>query len=252
MIKRIAPALLLSLVLLAGCSTRASDHDGARAPAARPESVAAINGETLYPGRISQTVQMQLHTDGRVTLQGEFTGTDHFKDWLIDHHGLMESIMGGPIELFEEGRQVRVTRTIEYDSVAEVNEMTSMELDLPRSPFFYGLTWKATTSRYSADDLAAVFIQPESNPVSSEAWGAYLLDAYHLRYLVTDERTGAQYSWERSAREIGSAGQTVSFVDKAWRPLAWVLLGLTGGLLAFVTWAGLVGQRVWSPQVDPS
>ncbi|HLO02561.1 MAG TPA: hypothetical protein VK191_05600 [Symbiobacteriaceae bacterium] len=249
MIKKIVPLLLLTLVLLAGCSSRASDHDGARAPAARPESLTATSGETIHPGRISQTVQIRLHPDGRVSILAEFAGTEHFKDWMNEQYDFLESAMGGRLDRFEEGGQARFSRTIEFGSVAELNESGMMSLNLSRSPFVYGLAWKTQTSSYSADTLAAVFTQPAANLVADEAWGDYLLDVYHLKYLVTDERTGAQYTWERSAREIGS-GQTVSFVARAWRPLAWVLLGLTGAILAFVIWAGLFGERIWAPRVE--
>lgn len=250
MIKRLVPGLLLTLVLVTGCAAH-SDHDGARLPAARPESLTAASGEAIHPGRISQTVLMQLHTDGRVSLQAELSGTDHFKEWMSDQAELLEVVMGGSLARALEGNQARFTRRIEYDSVAELNEAGMVQLELSSTPLIYGLTWKARTSSFSAESLAQVFTQPEAQPFSEEAWGTYLLDAYHIRYVVTDERTGAEYAWERSAREIGS-GQTVSFVDKAWRPLAWVVLGLAGVLLAFVAWAGLFGERLWTARLQES
>lgn len=251
MMKRLVPGLLMTLVLITGCAGRVSDHDGARLPAARPESLSTVNGATLHPGRISQTVHLQLHANGRVSLQAEFTGTDHFKEWMNAEGDFLEAAMGGDVERVDDGGQARFIRRIEYGSIAEVNETGVMELELSGSPLFYTLSWQTQTASYSADSLAEVFTQPEAEPVTAEAWGTYLMDAYHLRYEVTDERTGAQYAWERSAREIGE-GQTVAFVDKAWRPLAWIVIGLAGALLAFVTWAGLFGERLWAPRVEAS
>lgn len=251
MIKKLVPGLLLAGVLLAGCTSRSSDHDGARLPAARPESLTTASGELIQPGRISQIVHLHLHTDGRVTLEAEFAGTDHFKKWMNEEGDLLAEAMGGDVVRIDDGAQARFVRQIEYDSIAEVNETGAMELEVVRTPLYYTLNWTTKTASYSPDSLAQVFTQPESGPVTAEAWGSYLLDAYHLRFEVTDERTGAQYAWERSAREIG-AGQTVSFIDKAWRPLAWIILGAAGALLAFVTWAGLVGERLWAPRAEVS
>jgi hypothetical protein len=247
MIKKWIPPLLLSLVLLSGCALAKSSQDGARAPAARPDSLTA-GGSTIYPGEFSQVTQVRFHPDGKVTVQEEFTGTQQFATWLTKYQDAIAQAVSGELKKVEEGERTRFVSQTEFDSVAALNGAGRMEATVSNSPLFYTLQVKTATSAYTATKLAQVFDRPEGQ-LSDEEWGTYLLDAFHLRYEVKDERTGAEFNWERSAREIGS-GQDLLFNSKVWRPLAWAVLGVSGALLLFVTWAGFFGERVWAPQVE--
>jgi hypothetical protein len=247
MIKKWIPALLLSLVALSGCSLAASKQDLGRTPAARPEAL-TVDGKSIDPGEFSQVLQVRFHPDGKVTLQEEFVGTNHFASWLTEYYDALKQVVEGPLQKVEEGDRTHFVSQTEYSSVAALNGGGRMEATLGNSPLFYTLQVKTATTGYTAEKLAQFFDRPEAN-LSDEQWGSYLLDAYHLNYIVTDERTGATYHWERSARQIGS-GQDVNFVDKAWRPMAWVVLGVSGTLLVLVTLAGLFGERVWAPRVE--
>lgn len=244
------PALLLSLTLLVGCSARHSDHDVARTPAARPESLEVASGTRVEPGQITRSLQVELGADGRISLREEWTGTKHFKEWMDEQFTYLQQSIKG-IERVDAGAETHFVRDLTFGSVEELNSSGMMEAEVYNSPLYYTLTWRTETEGYSATELAQVFTPPAAAGLSAEEWGSYLLDAYHVRFLVTDERTGAQYSWERSAREIGS-GQRVAFNDRAWRPLAWVLISVAGALLAFVTWAGLMGERRWAPLSEES
>lgn len=247
MIKKWIPSLLLSLAILSGCSMTKSNQGGSQAPAARPETL-TVGDETIHPGEFSQVTQVRFHPDGKVTVQEEFTGTQHFATWLTKYQDAIAQAVSGTLNKVEEGERTRFVSQTEFDSVAALNGAGRMEATVLNSPLFYTLQVKTATSGYTAAKLAQLFDRPEGQ-LTDEDWGKYLLDAYHLRYEVRDERTGAEYNWERSAREIGG-GQDVSFDNKSWRPLAWVVLGMSGILLLFVTWAGFFGERIWAPRVE--
>ncbi len=239
--------LLGAVVVLGGCSAlRVASEPAPEATAPRSDGMLVSGRYSTQQGTIHWMMEFNVHPDGTVTHVQSVAGTDKFADFWRERYaqiGTAESDFTFTKEESDGRTVVKATRL--FQTVDELNQSGSAQLQLLDSPLFRSVLFKTQTESYDPDSLVSAYASPEQ--ATAEDWAVFLRDAVSVAYVVKDEVTGRTYVWDKTAGEIGG-GTSVLIQGKEWHTGAYVGAGAVGIFLSFVLYMGLFGRRHWAPE----